>query len=71
MHPMTTHHLAMDNQRRLLDQANADRLARQATAGRPSFVGQMIAAIRVRLPRTAVRSAARSAAPHGARTGQA
>jgi hypothetical protein len=67
MHPMTTHHLAMDNQRRLLDQAAADRLARAATADRGSVVSRLAAALGRRQPRPAVRHAE----PRTARTGQA
>lgn len=35
MHPTIAHQIAVENQRRILDQAAADRLARLATAGRP------------------------------------
>jgi hypothetical protein len=46
MHPMTTHSLAIDTQRRMLDQAAADRLARAATAGRPSLRSRLLDVIR-------------------------
>ncbi len=46
MHPMSTHQIALQNQRRMLDQAAADRLARQATAGRPSLIARLSRAVR-------------------------
>lgn len=67
MHPMITHHLAMDNQRRLLDQATADRLARAATAHRVSLGSRVAAALGRRQPRPAIRHAE----PRTVRTGQA
>jgi len=46
MHPTITHQIALLNQRRMLEQADADRLARLATAGRPSTVARLLAALR-------------------------
>jgi hypothetical protein len=58
MHPMTTHNLAIDNQRRMLDQAAADRLARIATEGRPSLVARLLHTLRP-APRPAAHQADR------------
>lgn len=66
MHPNTTHQLALQNQRRLLDQAAADRLARVATAGRPSPLTRLVTGFR----RTAG-IAGRHADPRPATTGRA
>ncbi|MFN8622092.1 MAG: hypothetical protein U0869_15280 [Chloroflexota bacterium] len=46
MHATTAHQIALQNQRRLLDQAAAARLARAATATRPSLHSRLIDALR-------------------------
>jgi hypothetical protein len=66
MHPMTTHSLATDNQRRILAQAAEVRQARLATAGRPSRLARLLDVIR----RTGARPAAHPE-PRTATTGRA
>lgn len=61
MHPMTTHTLAVDNQRRILAQAAEARQARLATAGRPSRLARLLDAIRRTGTRPANRPETRTA----------
>lgn len=48
MHPTITHQLSSLNQQAILDRAAADRLARLATAGRPSPLQRVMATLRRR-----------------------
>ena len=67
MHPTLTQQIALDAQRRMLQQAANDRLVRTATAGRPSRLARLLA---VAHRRTAT-PATRPQPSRAARSGQA